>query len=423
MKKRLLNNWGLKLMSLVIACVLWFLVVQLEDPMDSKTFTNVKVKLTNTELLEAENKVYEVLDNTDVVRVTIRAPRSITDKLTASDIVAEADVSKLTDINTVAISYSVLNADVDYTAEGNHEVVRLSVEEKASKYVTLTPNIIGNAAENFIVGSVKLDQNMIEISGPKSAVEKVGYAGVNIDVTNASNSLSANVDIQLYDKEGSLITQGNIVKQANYAHIEVEVLASKSVPIEINHGGEPAEGYMITGVVQSNPSTVKIAGSLSALSNISKIVVPAERLSVEGADEDVVETINIKEYLPENVRLSDSSAGNIKVTIYVEPIVEKSIEIPVDNVSIINVPEDMDAEVFGGTDGYLLNVKGLEVHVNLLNGENIALTVDLAKWMEEKDIANLLPGTYPVTADIGLPEDITITNPIVINVVITEEEE
>ena len=114
MKKKLTHNLGLKLLSLALAFVLWFLVIQIENPKDTTTFTNIPVKLINTELLDEQNKVYEVMNNTDTLRrVTVKAARSITDQLRAEDIVAEADVSRITDINTVAINFYVQNAAVD----------------------------------------------------------------------------------------------------------------------------------------------------------------------------------------------------------------------------------------------------------------------------------------------------------------------
>ena len=134
MRKKLTHNLGLKLASLVLAFVLWFLVVQINDPKDTERFTNVQVKLINTELLEKEGKVYEVLDNTDKVSVTVSAPRSIIDQMRASDIVAEADMSRLTDINTIVITYATPNVEVN-SIEGDHDVVRLSVEDKKSKWI------------------------------------------------------------------------------------------------------------------------------------------------------------------------------------------------------------------------------------------------------------------------------------------------
>ena len=62
MKKLLTRNLGLKLASLLLAFVLWFLVAQIYDPKDTVTFNNIQVRLINTELLDEEGKVYEVLD-------------------------------------------------------------------------------------------------------------------------------------------------------------------------------------------------------------------------------------------------------------------------------------------------------------------------------------------------------------------------
>ena len=127
MRKRIFRNWGLKIASLLLACILWFLVVAINDPKETQTFSNIPVTLVNTELLEEGNKVYEVLDNTNRVRVSVRAPKSIIKDIQASDIIAEADVSRLTDINTIPITYSVLNAGSEYTIEGipSSSVVKL----------------------------------------------------------------------------------------------------------------------------------------------------------------------------------------------------------------------------------------------------------------------------------------------------------
>ena len=114
MKKLLTRNLGLKLASLVLAFVLWFLVAQIYDPKDTVTFNNIQVRLINTDLLEQEGKVYEVLDNSNLVRVTVTGPQSIVkSELRRNDIVAEADMSKLTDINTIAITYYCENISND----------------------------------------------------------------------------------------------------------------------------------------------------------------------------------------------------------------------------------------------------------------------------------------------------------------------
>ena len=55
-KKLVLDNWGLKLISLLLAFVLWFVVISIDDPVREKSFSNIPVQLINTEELEEFEK-------------------------------------------------------------------------------------------------------------------------------------------------------------------------------------------------------------------------------------------------------------------------------------------------------------------------------------------------------------------------------
>ena len=408
MRKKLLNNWALKLASLALAAILWFLVVTIEDPMDTKSFSNITVRLTNTELLDKQNKVYEVLDDTDSVNVVVRAPKSTLDKMRASDIIAEADMSKLTDINTIVISYSAQNVDSVDSIEGNHEVVRLNVEDKSTKWVKVNYEIAGSVADNYMVTGTTLDQTLIEVSGPESQVELVDYAGVQFDVTGATSNQSANLDIKLYDSEKQEVDSDSLRTNVNYVRMTVEVLAIKEVPIEIKYSGEPQEGYMATGVVLSDPETVRIAGSTYTLAGISKITIPEETIDITGESTDKTEMISLKEYLPDNVRLADNSwGGKVTATVYIEPIVEKTLEVPARNITITNVPDGMEAVLPEDTDTYTLHVSGLDAQITPLRQGAVRGTIDVKMWMEEQQITNLEAGSYTLPITFELAEEVT----------------
>ncbi|MBP5669225.1 MAG: hypothetical protein J6X14_02840, partial [Lachnospiraceae bacterium] len=126
LKKMLLHNWGLKLASVFLAFVIWFIVAQVGDPKDTRAFSNIQVRLVNTNLLTEQNKYFAVIDGTDTVRVSVTAPTSVFQTLRASDIIAEADISKLTDINTIQITYYAINTNADAISfDGDHDVVQL----------------------------------------------------------------------------------------------------------------------------------------------------------------------------------------------------------------------------------------------------------------------------------------------------------
>ncbi len=419
MKKALTRNLGLKLASLVLAFVLWFLVAQIYDPKDTVTFNNIQVRLINTELLDEEGKVYEVLDNSNLVRVTVTGPQSIVkSELRRSDIVAEADMSKLTDINTIAITYYCENVSNDSVEiKGNHDSVRLNVEDKTSKWIKLESNTIGEVASGYLIGNVTLDQTNIEVTGPKSAISQVDHAGVDINVTDSTSSLSANVDIKLYDADDNELTLESVKKNVNSAHMTVEVLATKEVPVEIEYMGVPEDGYMATGEVESSVPTVRIAGTASALVGISAITVPEDRMNITGQSGDLVDIINLKEYLPSNVRLANKSFdGKITATVYIEPIDTKDLTIPADNISITGVPDGMEAEVTSTAEEYNITVSGLTRDVSILRDSSVTGVLDLNRWMEDNGLEELTPGNYTIPVTFNLSEDITVDTDVNIHI-------
>ena len=419
MKKLLTRNLGLKLASLLLAFVLWFLVAQIYDPKDTVTFNNIQVRLINTELLDEEGKVYEVLDNSNLVRVTVTGPQSIVkSELRRSDIVAEADMSKLTDINTIAITYYCENISNDSVEiKGNHDSVRLNVEDKTSKWIKLESNTIGDVASGYMIGNVTLDQTNIEVTGPKSAISQVDHAGVDINVTDSTTSLSANVDIKLYDADDNELVLESVKKNVDSAYMTVEVLATKEVPVEIEYMGVPEDGYMATGEVESSVPTVRIAGTVSTLVGISAITVPEDRMNITGQSDNLVDIINLKEYLPANVRLADKSFdGKITATVYIEPIVSKDLTVAAENISVTGVPDGMEAEITSTTEEYNITVSGLSRDVSILHDSSVTGILNLTQWMEDNGVEELTPGTYTIPVTFNLAEDITVTPDINIHI-------
>ena len=90
--------------------------------------------------------------------------------------------------------------------------MRLNVEDKTSKWIKLESNTIGDVASGYMIGNVTLDQTNIEVTGPKSAISQVDHAGVDINVTDSTTSLSANVDIKLYDADDNELVLETVKK-------------------------------------------------------------------------------------------------------------------------------------------------------------------------------------------------------------------
>lgn len=426
MKKKLLKNLGLKLLSIVVAVVLWFVVVMTQNPKDTKTFYDIQVKLVNAELLEKEGKVYEVLDRTDQVRVTVEMPRNRMSELAREDIVAEADISKLTEINTVPISCYVMNQSLNISGiTCNRDVVRLSVEDEVKKWVNVQHSVIGEVEKGFIVDNADSNPTRVQIIGPRSVVESISSAVAEVDVTNATSDVSVNVEPQFYDAEGKLLHLTNVSKSEENIHIDVRILATKEVPIELNYSGVPAEGYLLNGQAATDPPTVIVAGTLSTLMGVSKVTIPREEVDISGSVGDYTSSVNIRKYLPENVKLIEGSSGKVNVTVGIEPREERTLTISERNISILSLPEGFEAELERTQEqsNYRLTIMGLEKDISAVNQTEVRGVVDVAGWMEQEEISELLPGSYLLPVRFELGEGVSIKEEITVQLKIMEVEE
>ena len=62
MKQKLTNNLGLKLISVALSVILWLIVVSIDDPVISRTYSGIEVEVLNADAVTSQGKVYEILD-------------------------------------------------------------------------------------------------------------------------------------------------------------------------------------------------------------------------------------------------------------------------------------------------------------------------------------------------------------------------
>ena len=424
--KRLLNNWLLKLFSLAVAFLLWLVVMNIDDPEEQLTVYNIPVKLVNTDILADEDMVYEILDKTDVVRsVTITAPKSVKDELSSSDIVAEADFSNLTVTNTVEIRfYSLRYNDKITSISGSNEILKLNIEEKKTKRLVLEVQTTGEVAEGYIINDVTSNQNRIEVSGPSSVISQIAEAVVQVDVTDSTSDISTNADVKLYDADGKEIATDRLSMNMTTALVKVEILDTKTVPVVYTAVGTPAEGYLFTGEITGTPERILIAGTTEALQNVNRIVVPEDVLNITGQTGNLLQSVNIAEYLPEGTILADNTFnGKILVTVHIEEEYEKTLNISASHIQITGVPEGYTAKLNGETIVYTLRVKGLQADVNAIDTGTLYGTIDVADLVKAKGWNEPVPGIYETEVEFILPADITIEGTLEAYIEITELEE
>lgn len=401
MKKKLTNNLLLKILSLVIAFGLWIIVINIDDPVDEKSFSNIKVNLVNTNVLTEQNKVYEVINNTDSVRVRVEASRSLLESLSSADIMAEADFTKMAEDETVEINfYSLRSNEAIRNISGSISKVELNVENKKTKRLVLNTETQGEPMDGYVVGTINMDQNRVEVSGPESIISRISSAVLQVDISDSSSEISTYADVILYDVDGKEVSSKQVTMNTGFVKVTIPILKTKEVPVSVETTGVPAEGYGATGVVEQSVSKVTIAGEDRAISGINKIVIPAEDMDITGSTQNFVKTYSIKKYLPENVVIV-SDTGKITVTVYIESKKEVLFKVPAEQVYIMGVPEGYTAEPDENVDEFNLYLFGMKKDLDEIKADEIQGYIQVDNWMESEEMEKLEPGIYLIPVEFN----------------------
>lgn len=428
MKNKITSNIGLKIGSLLFAIILWLLVNNINDPVIPKRFSNVPVTLVNTEMITNTGQVYDVLDESDVLNtVTVTARRSIINSLSSENIIATADMNDLSSLDTISIKLStdVYNNQLE-TIKGSSDVVKLSIEERKTKTLALQATTSGTAESGYIVGEVTTEQNLVRISGPESLIDKITKAIADVPVSGFTSDIGTDADIKLYDAEDNLVEADNVTQNIEAVRVNVSILQTKTVPINLNSTGTAAAGYMKTGVIDSTPATVLIAGKSSVLANVTAIDVPDTELDITGINENLVKEIDIRPYLPSGVSLADKEfTGSVTATVYIEQQTSKRVDVSEDRISITNMPEGFSSTMTGTEEGVTISIIGLPEEINAVHGADVKGIVDMARVIQEYNLEVLEPGYYTTEVEFNLSENITILEPVTVtlHVIATEEQE
>lgn len=424
LKKKLTNNLGLKILAIVFAVILWLIVVNINDPVSTTTYSGITVDLLNTDVITGDGKTYEILDESNVVSVTVTAKKSVLSSLSKENIHATADLSELTFMDTVGIQVSSdkLSSEID-SIRSNTVNLKLSIEDVKRAQLVVSVKTTGEPKSGYMIGQTTTEQNIVLISGPQSVINSVARAEAVVDVTDMSADIGTSVEIKLYDSEDRQIINPAIVKNIDTLNVNVEILATKRVPLVYDVMGTPANGYALTGVVESNPTEITIAGSASLLRTISAIEIPETALNVTGQSSDMTATVDITKNLPSGVILADDSfSGRATVVVYIEREVSKTAYVNEKNFSFTNIPPGLDVEIVDLSILRSVTFIGLQADIDQIDEEAVTGIISMNDIMEELELEELEPDReYEVSVHWNIPENVRTSSDFTLTIYVTEQ--
>lgn len=266
MKNKLNSNAALKIISVLIALVLWLYIQMVANPETEHTFKNQTIELTNQTSLQTRN--LSILgDGKFKSDITLKCKRWHLTELKKEGVLVYCDLSEIHDAGDSVLPVRVV-VNNDKISVVNRSPASITV--KTEKIITvdkpLSLNFAGKVKDGFYTDESMLDYDLktVSVSGPESVVTKIKTGLATVNLNGKDSDFSEKCDIVLIDENGDVVSNGKVTLLNENVTVNCEVYSKKIVDIKLNGIPEDVEYEII-------PSAVEIAGDAKNIENIDML--------------------------------------------------------------------------------------------------------------------------------------------------------
>ncbi len=381
------NNSVLKVISVIIAIMLWLYATSELNPETTKIISEVPIDIIHQDVLE-DNQMILVYDPIANIDVKIRGLTSDIRKLKVDKLKAVLDLGIIEKVGKQTVQLKVEGLPRELKLDRVPEI-SVTVNMIVSKEVPVNIILTGDVANGYFCHQPTVEPGTITINGAETLVKNVTQGVVQMNVKGAKTPIEQSLPIMLMDADRNYIESRYVRKQHDFAIGSVRIFPKKSLPVKANIVGNPAAGYEITSI-DVTPENISVNGKEDLLKNKKELLT--DIIDIEGRTETLSMTVDIEH---DGLFIEPGQADKATVVVRIsEKTIEKSLT--VDKVSLVNVPEGYDVSY--EPKSFNVTLRGRYTRVIGITKEVINLTVDLE---------GLEAGTHRLPVKVsGLPSDV-----------------
>ena len=368
MIEKLLHNWVWKILSLVLAFSLWFVVVSYNDPYVTKSFKGILVEKRNEDAITSQEQAITYLEG-ETINIILKGSRSKIERLTEDDITAYVDMKKVSITGALDIEVYVIG-DIDIL-EKKPSNMQISLEDIKTIQKDVQIFFDGELANSYIKLNPEITPNQIELTGPESKLAKVASVIVTINIDGVSDDITAIVAPRVQDSTGGEVTDLEISNRQIQVMVPIE--KTKKVPVYFRTINKLNNSYRLIKM-NLDMEEVTVRGKKEVLENFTSILMDDIDLSLL-TDETVELTRNISDYLPEGITLYDGE-NRAKIEVDVQPIITRDFIITSSDITIKSLSENMKFK-FVDEPVVVISIKGIKKDLDKISSQLLGASISL----------------------------------------------
>lgn len=403
--KIITNNFGLKVLAVVVAVIFWLVIVNVEDPEKTQVFT-IPVTIENEDYLTDMGKTYEVLNHSDTITFTVSAQRSVLERVTEDDFIAVADMRDIVNMSEIPVVISAQKYANQLSIANRTQYVEIKAENIVSKDFDVQLILDGSMPSGYSMSSNTLSPETVTVSGPESVVDSIKTAAVHVNAKDLTGNRQVQETIKLYDSSENIVSQKHLTLSSHSVLVSMDVLQQKTVPVKYETEGTPEDGYYLEKV-SGNVSRIKIEGTPKTLKKVNEITVDGKALDISGLKKSTTVSVDLSDYLPDGVTLAEGESKQAKVVLTIEGRISKEFEIPASNIELQNIPEGYNAVLKDSS--VKVTLEGYSEELDQINASDLKGKADLSGQTQEGtvEVPLKLDGNYTVSEEVKVTVELS----------------
>ena len=271
------NNLGYKILSLLLAILLWNYVITTNTSITrTKTIFGLtgsvsgQTALNNNQLALTEDP----RDALSGLAVTVEAPQADFSRVSSDNIQVALDLSNVRAAGTQQVA---LRASSTYgrVRSISPQSLTLTFEILDSRNVTVNPESSGQM-DGYWYNVSRVNPYSVTVSGAASVVQSIASARVSVDVTGMENSTVKVLPFELLDQEGNVISQAMLNRSTSSISVSVDIYPCREIPFATDVAslvtGQPARGYVVDSVTVQ-PQSAIVAADKELLDSLTQLMI------------------------------------------------------------------------------------------------------------------------------------------------------
>ncbi len=278
-----------KLTALITAIVLWFIVMNEQNPPADATY-QVPLHVRN---VQAE---HFISNNSESVDVVVRGPRSIVGSASADEFYAYIDMAQLP-IGHHKVKVHVVTPSGLELMGATPDKCEVTLDKMLREKRKAELAYSGLATEGVKVDEVKVDVEEVTLDGPSLILGRVEKVIAHIDLANKEHDFSEEAVLKAVDSEGNEITGLTITPDKSMIKGKViSVPVNKTVDVSFQMVGELPSGLALKSI-KAHSDQIVISGYRPNLEGVTALQTEPLNLSnVTGST-----AVDLKVILPEGI--------------------------------------------------------------------------------------------------------------------------